>query len=160
MGLPELTLGSARADELDAVLAILCGAELPTAGITDFFPGGYVVARSGSSVVAVAGLEIHGDVALLRSVAVLPEQRGSGLARQLVENRLRAAREQSLRAVYLLTTTASDYFRGLGFQDRARTEAPEVLRQSSEFRTVCPESAACLVKIVSSAASFGRPFSS
>jgi amino-acid N-acetyltransferase len=51
--------------------------------------------------------------------------------------------------VYLLTTTASDYFRRLGFEDRALSEAPERLRQSSEFRTVCPESAACLAKIVS-----------
>jgi N-acetylglutamate synthase-like GNAT family acetyltransferase len=149
MGLPEATIGPARADELDAVLAIITAAELPTAGVSDFFPSGYAVARSGSNVVAVAGLEIHGDVGLLRSLAVLPAQRRAGVARQLVENRLSAAREQSLRAVYLLTTTASDYFRGLGFEDRARTKAPEVLRQSSEFRTVCPESAACLVKIVS-----------
>jgi N-acetylglutamate synthase-like GNAT family acetyltransferase len=149
MGLPEGALGAARAEELEAVLGILVGSGLPTAGVTDFFPGGYVVARSGSNVVAVAGLEIHGDVGLLRSVAVLPARRGSGLARRLVDDRLRAAREHSLRAVYLLTTTASDYFRGLGFEDRARAEAPEPLRQSSEFRTVCPESAACLVKIVS-----------
>jgi N-acetylglutamate synthase-like GNAT family acetyltransferase len=148
MDLPEATVDLARADELDAVLTLLGGAELPTAGVTDFFPGGYAVARSGSSVVAVAGLEIHGDVGLLRSVAVLPALRGAGLARQLVEHRLRAAREQNLRAVYLLTTTASDYFRSLGFEDRARSEAPERLRRSSEFRTVCPESAACLAKIV------------
>jgi amino-acid N-acetyltransferase len=158
--LAEATIGPARADELDAVLALLGAAELPTAGVSDFFPGGYAVARSGSGVVAVAGLEIHGDVGLLRSVAVVPAQRGCGVARRLVENRLRAAREQNLRAVYLLTTTASDYFRALGFEDGARSEAPEPLRQSSEFRTVCPASAACLVKIVSSAASFARPSSS
>jgi amino-acid N-acetyltransferase len=149
MGLPEAAIDRARADELEAVLALLGGAELPTAGVADFFPGGYAVARSGSSVVAVAGLEIHGDFGLLRSVAVLPAVRGAGLARRLVEHRLHAAREQNLRAVYLLTTTASDYFRRLGFEDRARSEAPERLRQSSEFRTVCPESAACLAKIVS-----------
>jgi N-acetylglutamate synthase-like GNAT family acetyltransferase len=149
MGLPEAAVGLARADELGAVLALLGGAELPTAGVADFFPGGYTVARSGSVVVAVAGLEVRGDVGLLRSVAVLPAQRGAGLARRLVDDRLRAAREQNLRAVYLLTTTASDYFRGLGFEDRARAEAPEVLRRSSEFRTVCPQSAACLAKIVS-----------
>lgn len=148
MGSPEAAIDRARADELDAVLALLGGAKLPTAGVTDFFPGGYAVARSGADVVAVAGLEIHGDVGLLRSVAVLPALRGAGLARRLVEHRLRAARERNLRAVYLLTTTASDYFRSLGFEDRARSEAPEPLRQSSEFRTVCPDSAACLAKTV------------
>jgi amino-acid N-acetyltransferase len=55
-----------------------------------------------------------------------------------------ALRARGLRAVYLLTTTAADYFRRFGFEDARRDEAPAVLQRSSEFASVCPASAACL----------------
>jgi arsenate reductase len=132
--------------DLEAVTALVAAAGLPTAGLADGFPAGYAVVRAGPEIVAVAGLEIHGDVGLLRSVAVAPSQRGAGLGRLLVEDRLRAAGEHKLRAVYLLTTTAADYFRRLGFVDVRRADAPAGLQGSSEFATVCPASAVSLVK--------------
>jgi amino-acid N-acetyltransferase len=136
----------ARPEELDAAIALVGAAGLPTAGMADAFPGAYAVVRDGSEIVAVAGLEVHGDVGLLRSVAVDPAQRTAGLGRLLVEDRLRVAGEQKLRAVYLLTTTAADYFRRFGFSDVLRGNAPAELQGSSEFASVCPASAACLAK--------------
>ena len=44
-------------------------------------------------------------------------------------------------ALYLLTTTAPDYFRRLGFRALARRHAPAALRESAEFRGACPDSA-------------------
>jgi amino-acid N-acetyltransferase len=148
MASPETVIAPARAEHLAAVLDIVHGAALPVAGIAERFPNGYVVARSGLHVVAVAGLEIYGEVGLLRSVAVRASMRGAGLGRLVVEDRLRAARAQGLGAVYLLTTTAADYFRRLGFRDSSRSAAPETLQRSSGFTTVCPASAVCLAKIV------------
>ncbi len=130
-------------------MALVHAAELPTSGIADNFPGSYSVVRVGNAIVAVAGLEAHGGVGLLRSVAVASSERGAGLGRQLVEDRLRIAREQKLSAVYLLTTTAAEYFRSLGFSDASRQEAPDDLRRSSEFASVCPSSAVCLQKQLS-----------
>jgi amino-acid N-acetyltransferase len=138
----------ARPEELDEVIALVGASGLPTAGLADAFPAAYSVVRDGSQIVAVAGLEVHGDVGLLRSVAVNPSQRTAGLGRLLVEDRLRAAGEHDLRAVYLLTTTAVDYFRRLGFTDTRREDAPAELQRSSEFASVCPSSAACLAKQV------------
>jgi amino-acid N-acetyltransferase len=149
MGSSDERLGPARRDELEVVLALVGGAGLPTVGVADHFPGAYVVARSGSNVVAVAGLEVYGDVGLLRSVAVSPAAQGSGLGQLLVADRLHAARGQNLRAVYLLTTTAADYFRHLGFEETPRSGAPVPLLKSSEFSAVCPASAVCFAKIVS-----------
>lgn len=134
----------AKAEDLPAVIALIQAAELPTAGIAEFFPTGYAVIHDQGELLAVAGLESHGEFGLLRSVAVIPSRRSSGLGRLLIEDRLRTARAQKLRAVYLLTTTAPDYFRRLGFRDSPRKEAPAELQQSSEFTTVCPASAACL----------------
>lgn len=136
----------ARRDDLEAVTALVQGLALPAAGIADAFPDGYAVVRDGAELVGAAGLEVHGDVGLLRSVAVSTSHRSSGLGRRLVDDRLEAARDRGLRAVYLLTTTAADYFRRLGFTDARRDEAPAALQSSSEFASVCPASATCLVK--------------
>jgi arsenate reductase len=136
---------AAREDDLEAVLALLAEAQLPTAGVRDQFPSAYVVIRSNGALVGVAGLECHAGDALLRSVAVRATHRGTGLGRVLVEDRLRAAQKQKIGAVYLLTTTAPAYFRKLGFLDAVRKEAPEALQRSSEFTSICPASAVCLV---------------
>jgi SAM-dependent methyltransferase len=53
---------------------------------------------------------------------------------------------QALSAVYLLTTTTPQYFRTLGFQDTDRASVPDALKKSSEFASICPQSATCLVK--------------
>lgn len=136
----------ARAGDRDAVEGLLRDAQLPTAGVGDQFPGGYAVVRDGAALVAVAGLEIHGSVGLLRSVAVAPSHRTRGLAQRLVEDRLQLARERGLEAVYLLTTTAAPYFRRLGFEEAVRAEAPAALRASPEFAAVCPAAAVCMMR--------------
>jgi len=96
----------------------------------------------------VAGLEIHGEDGLLRSVAVDTEYRGQGLAASLVEAAIERAKRVQLRAVYLLTTTARDYFARHGFADCPRKEAPAAIRESWEFRTGCPSTAAFMKRAV------------
>ena len=99
--------------------------------------------REGARIVGVAGLEAHGRDGLLRSVAVEAAHRRTGLGKALIADRLRTA--STLDGVYLLTTTAADFFRALGFTDAARDQAPAALRASSEFATVCPSSAVYLM---------------
>jgi amino-acid N-acetyltransferase len=128
------------------VVALVREAGLPTDGIEDAFPAGYSIVKAAQKIVGVAGLEQHGDVGLLRSVAIVASERGQGLGRRLVENRLDAAKRQELQAVYLLTTTADRFFRDLGFDETHRDTVPVALRGSSEFASVCPASAVCMVK--------------
>lgn len=137
---------SARPGDLDAVLALVEAAELPTSGVADRFPDGYLVAHAAGALVAAAGLEVHGDDGLLRSVVVTPAHRFSGLARKLVDRLLDAGRERGLGAVYLLTTTAPNYFARLGFERVPRESAPEALQRSTEFASICPASAVCMNK--------------
>ena len=56
----------------------------------------------------------------------------------------RAVRRERLQDVYLLTTTAHDYFARRGFADCARGEAPAAIRDSWEFRTGCPTSSSLM----------------
>jgi N-acetylglutamate synthase-like GNAT family acetyltransferase len=131
--------------DLEPVQQLLRAADLPIAGLGAQFPEAYVVARQAGEIVGVAGLERHGDVGLLRSVAVAPVQRSTGLGRRLVRDRLARASEAQLRAVYLLTTTAATYFARLDFVAAERAAVPSSLAASEEFARACPASATCLV---------------
>ena len=133
-------LRPARAEDLAAVERLLGEAGLPTDGLGDQFPTGYAVAEAAAGLAGAAGVEVHGGVGLLRSVVVAPQLRGTGLGKGLVAERLAWARGEGLGAVYLLTTTAPDFFAALGFERVERHSAPPPIRQSREFAVVCPGS--------------------
>lgn len=99
--------------------------------------------------VGVAGLEFHGDAALLRSLVVEPSARGEGYGRALVRDLLAQARAADVEAVYLLTTTAAAFFADLGFERTDREAAPDAVRSSSEFAELCPASATCMRRVLS-----------
>lgn len=150
----EAVLFAARLEDVAALVELLEAADLPTAGLADNFPAGYVVAWQGETLVGAAGLEVYENVGLLRSVVVAPSQQGTGLGRALVSDRLAAAATANLERVYLLTTTAATYFRRLGFEDTPRPTSPVALLLSPEFAGVCPALATCLVLDLKKFASF------
>jgi amino-acid N-acetyltransferase len=127
------------------VRELLSSVLLPTEGLADQFPAGFVVARENETTVGSAGLERYEDVGLLRSVAVRNERRGSGLGGALVGDRLQSARAQGVNAVYLLTTTAAPYFEKFGFVVTPRADVRGALARSAEFAHACPASATCLI---------------
>jgi amino-acid N-acetyltransferase len=135
-----IAIRGATSADAPAVLALVQRARLLETGIAEGIAG-FVVAEHAGAVIASAGLESYGSDALLRSVAVAPESRGRGLGRLLVESALRRAATPELSAVYLLTTTARDFFAKLGFEAVARSAAPPGIREAWEFKSGCPQSA-------------------
>jgi amino-acid N-acetyltransferase len=127
------------ADRL-AVEKLLIDLNLPIAGLSEWISR-FWIAEAGGKVVGVAGVELYGDGALLRSVAVDPEWRSNGLGRTLVNRALDAARDSGAREVFLLTTTAERYFPKLGFEQIGRDRVPTGVQKSVEFREACPASA-------------------
>lgn len=133
------TLRAALPSDLPAVLALLAAAGLPGGGVADWLSH-FVVAQAGGALAGVAGLEVYGDAGLLRSVAVAETWRGRGLGSALTARVLEAARAGGLRAVFLLTDTAGDYFPRHGFRRITRAEVPAAVQESLEFRELCPSS--------------------
>jgi amino-acid N-acetyltransferase len=125
------------------VFLLLEDADLPTEGVADHFDT-FIVAENASKLVGVAGIEVHGPDALLRSVAVAPEVRGSGLGSALARRALTVARENGLGAVYLLTTTAESFFPRFGFERISRDLVPGRVQESQEFHGACPSSAVAM----------------
>ena len=138
----------ARPFDLPGALDLLGRSELTEQDVAARWGHYFVVREDDGRVVGVAGLEIHGDDGLLRSVAVDEDYRGQGLAASLVEAALERAKKVSLRSVYLLTTTARDYFARHEFADCPRDEAPALIRESWEFRSGCPSTAAFMKRTV------------
>ena len=141
----------ARPHDLRGALDLLGRAELTDQDVSEGWGHYFVVREDDGRVVGVAGLELHGEDGLLRSVAVDVDYRGQGLAKALVEAVLQRAARVGLRSVYLLTTTAGDYFARRGFVGCPRDAAPPAIRESWEFRTGCPSTAAFMKRAVAQA---------
>jgi amino-acid N-acetyltransferase len=129
----------AEPGDLPAVLALLTEANLPTQGVADHLHA-FFVFDEGGRIVAAAGLEIHGDAALLRSLAVAADARGSGLGAALLRRALHEAHGRR-GGVYALTTTAEAYLSRFGFERIPRSSLPPLLFESRELRDACPSSA-------------------
>ena len=134
--------GATRAD-WDAIAALLGACGLPLAGAEPHVEA-FVVATRGDAVVGCAGLERHGTAALLRSVAVAPAARGTGLGVALVEAAVARARASGVHTLALLTTTAERFFPRFGFRVVPRAALPESLHASEELRGACPASAVAM----------------
>jgi len=92
------------------------------------------------------GLEGDGPEMLLRSVVVPSSARGRGAGHAIVRAlEAEAARLGAVR-LHLLTTTAAPFFQGLGYRSAERAAAPPVIAATAQFTSLCPGSAAYLVK--------------
>lgn len=94
----------------------------------------------------VVALEEVGSVALLRSLAVAPEFRGRGLGAALVAHAEATAKNRGIAELYLLTTSARAFFAGRGYHEIPRSSAPSAIVALPQFTTLCPSSAALMVR--------------
>ena len=82
----------AESHDLGAIERLLLASGLPLDGARDAFVTG-VVAREGGEVVGAAAIERYGPAGLLRSVAVEPVMRGTGIGGTLVDSSESLARD-------------------------------------------------------------------
>jgi protein-tyrosine-phosphatase/N-acetylglutamate synthase-like GNAT family acetyltransferase len=104
--------------------------------------------RDGAPV-GYGGIEIYGNNALLRSIAV-PEslrQRGHGSA--ITRLLLRLAEAQGAEAGFLLTTDVVPFFGKLGFHSIDRAAAPADILATPQASSLCPTTASILTRPVS-----------
>jgi N-acetylglutamate synthase-like GNAT family acetyltransferase len=135
-----VTIRRASSEDIDQVEALLTSSHLPLDGVR-LALGDFLVAESGGHVVGVVGMEYCGRYGLLRSTAVDAAWRNRGIARRLIERIIAEAEARGIHALYLLTTTADQYFPSFGFRRTRRDDVPDEIRATGEFRGACPESA-------------------
>jgi amino-acid N-acetyltransferase len=143
----EVNITPAQPVDMDVIEAFLERERLPLAGLHEH-PQHMFVARAGNRIVGCASLEVYNDAALLRSVAVDAEYRGSGVGGDLTREALDLARRHNVSTVYLLTTTAERYFPRFGFEVIDRADVPSAVRMSAEFVHACPSTAFVMRKML------------
>jgi amino-acid N-acetyltransferase len=138
-------LRAATVADLRDIQTLLRDAQLPLDGVAGSLPT-FIVAEYEGKLVGAAGLELCGEDALLRSVVVAQEWRSRGLGRELVDRVIAEGNARRLRALYLLTTTAEQFFPAFGFERTTRDGVPDAVRATAEFETACPASATVMRK--------------
>jgi len=141
----ELEYSLATRGDLPAMQALLAEGRL-SAEALESHTDQCLVARQESRLVGMVALEPHGRAALLRSLAAAPGNRGCALGRGLCARMISHVRMLNVDRLYLLTTDAERYFAGLGFQRLGRNEAPAEIQATTQFRTLCPQSAVCMTR--------------
>ncbi len=125
---------------LPAALALLAACELPTEDLPNPMVS-LIGAFLDGELAGVIGLQRCGEVGLLRSLAVAPSHREHGIARELCERLFEIASAAKIESLFLLTTTAADYFTWHGFARVARDAVPASVRATEQFASLCPASA-------------------
>ncbi len=106
--------------------------DLSAAHLEHFFFSG-----TASEPCGLIGLEMHGRDALLRSLVVAPQFRRTGLASALVRHAERHAQAQGAAAIFLLTTTAEEFFVRRGYVAADRASAPPAIRATPRICETC-----------------------
>jgi len=126
--------------------ALLQSQGLPDSDITDEHLEHFFFVGSDSSPTGLVGLELYDTDALLRSLVVRENARGIGLGSTLLEHAEQHAATKGVRSVYLLTTTAEEFFNRLGYGRIDRSQAPPSIRATREFASLCPASSVFMTK--------------
>jgi amino-acid N-acetyltransferase len=145
MPAPLLRTGTER--DASHIHALLERSGLPTSDLDASQPQ-FIVLCEGAQIVGAGALQRFGSIALLRSVAVEPQRRGAGLGRMIVQELERRAYASDVAQLVLLTQTAKRFFEHQGYQVIDRQQAPQAVQASEEFRSLCPASATCMVKML------------
>ncbi len=134
----------AEQKDLANVSELLAAVDLPFQDIGEHLSNFLLVEKEGE-LVGVVGLELAGSSALLRSLAVKETEQSRGIGKTLVDKIKAYGQLNNVEKLFLLTTTASDFFRQAGFTAIEREAVPQEIKSTEEFRTICPLSATCMV---------------
>lgn len=125
----------ARIEDVRPLKSLLRGYGLPRSDLGRYLDH-FLVAEGAGGLVGSAGLEVYGRAAVLRSVAVAPSLRGSGLGSRLTEAALDLARRLGVQRVYLFTADAASFFERFGFRAMHLDEVDPAIAPSREFLLV------------------------
>lgn len=130
---------------IDRVESMLDANGLPSADVREK-PECFFVAVADAGVVGAGGIERADADGLLRSVVVAEAYRGRGYGTAICDALEDHARATDLEDLYLLTTTAADFFRRRGYGEIDRARVPPGIRRTREFSDLCPDAATCMRK--------------
>jgi len=147
-GAPFLRDAPISADD-PGLMAALRGEHLPADDLGEPNRMFYVYRSLAGAVLGYGGYELYGSDVFLRSVVVASPVRGRKIGRNLVPLLLYRAYRQGARTAWLFTVSAAAFFERITFVRRERNEAPAVILETRQARSLCPAGAVLLTKPIS-----------
>jgi amino-acid N-acetyltransferase len=136
-------------DDLAALGAALAAADLPAADLATAEAARFFrFADDCGRTLGYGGLEGRGPDQLLRSLLVLPGERGRRVGAAIALALERLAGEAGAERLHLLTIDAAGFFERQGYRRAERAAAPPAIAATAQFRTLCPASAVYLTRSV------------
>jgi len=143
----EYKLVVAEAGLRAAALALLRENDLPVSDLDETKT--LFACLSNGDVIGTGGLERFRDCALLRSLCIKKDLQKKGLGKLIVGELEKLAGQSGTNCLYLLTTTAGDFFTKIGYETIYRETVPIEIKNTTEFSSICPSSAIVMRKILS-----------
>lgn len=109
-------------------------------------PECFYIGYNDAGPVGIGGIEIYESDGLLRSVVIEQATRGCGWGTALCDALEANASADDVDTLYLLTTTAADFFDNREYVEIERANAPTAIQQTTEFDNLCPTTATCMKK--------------
>ncbi|MDH3338126.1 MAG: arsenic resistance N-acetyltransferase ArsN2 [Gammaproteobacteria bacterium] len=141
-----VTIRKATDSDLSAAQSWLSDARLPSGDLTPAHMRNFLLALAGDDPLGMIGVEQFDNIGLLRSLVVDQSARGAGIGKQLVAALETRAAELGVNELWLLTIDADAYFARLGYVVANRDDAPDSIRATAEFSTLCPGDAVLMRK--------------
>jgi amino-acid N-acetyltransferase len=141
-----LTLKLAINEELDKALKLLASNQLPTIDIGKNVE--LYTVYDHQNLIGTIGLEAYDTEGLLRSFCLDFEVQNKGFGSQILTIFEGIIKEKGIHNLYLLTTTAKGFFEKNNYKIISREDVSEAIRQTAEFKGVCPSSAIVMKKVI------------
>ena len=126
--------------DADGIEDVLRSSDLEARGVEERIHATVVAATEDGKIVGTAALEVEGELAHLRSLAVAGRHRRGFLGTLLTAHEVRNARRSAARELYLATETAEVFFARLGFERVGVLDAlPGIFRE--RMKTSCASTA-------------------
>jgi amino-acid N-acetyltransferase len=136
----------ASQNSFSAAIELLKKNDLPT---EDLSPGTQLfVVEEGDKVVGTVAVEYNYNDALLRSLSVSEDKRNSGIGKDLVLFIEAYVQQQGVRNIFLLTTTAADFFTKRGYTIIDRSDVPQFIQNTKEYSIICASSSTLMKKVL------------
>lgn len=120
---------------VDSIRSLLTEMNLDSQDINEDKVSQFLALENENGLGGCVGLEVFGEDAVLRSLAVAPAGRGRGYGWMLADMAIGRARHRGVRCLYLVTERASDFFAVKhGFRRVDLSTVPKTVSDSITFR--------------------------
>jgi len=135
-----MKIRQATNDDLVGIEGLLKDNNLPFSDCAEHIAN-FIIKEDENNIIGAGGIEVYGSNGLIRSIVVAQNQRGKGIAKDIIKAIKEKSFDLGVTRIFLLTENANEYFDKHGFRAVKRTNVPESVMNTKQFKELCPASA-------------------